>query len=97
MRNVKRRKNNHCLAKQCELVSRFGHIFREDNEIEHMTSSVIQFQVNQVMMILKINHLNMVKMKILIIFYNLKMRTIEEIMVLKTKRHHDGPAFVQIL
>lgn len=85
MRNVKRRKNNHCLAKQCELVSRFGHIFREDNEIEHDQFNHTVSSQPSYDMILKINHLNMMKMKILIIFYNLKMRTIEEIMVLKNE------------
>jgi len=44
----------------------------------NMTDSIKQFQVYQLMTILITKHLNMMKMKILIIFYNLKMKMIEE-------------------
>ena len=69
--------NYHLLAKQCKFVCRYGHIFENAMRL-NMTDSIKQFQFYQLMTILITKHLNMMKMKILIIFYNLKMKTIEE-------------------
>ena len=69
--------NYHLLAKQCKFVCRYGHIFEKVMRL-NMTDSIKQFQFYQLMTILITKHLNMMKMKILIIFYNLKMKTIEE-------------------